>query len=575
MRKYLFIAFFSISFIALPQCMEKPTGNKKIAKNYLAFGQFKCALEEFKIMYQEKPGNPKINQAMAECYLGIPGEGARAIKHAELVVKKGNYEALDLYNLALAYHQGGQFKKALTTAEKYLKEFAPQEIELEVLEELISKCKTAIELTKFPISIKFENLGDKVNSEWNDLNPLCKTDESEIYFTTTRDNVMGGYSYGNGYISDVFVTKLSGSRYSKPRSIGSTFNSIDIDELAGSSINGRYLFVSTDSEGFQIFNLKMSYLRARARSYPKPENLEGINSNTSNEHSATITNNGQVIIFSSDREGGFGGYDLYISRKLPNQTWGEAVNLGPTINTKKNEMFPRFTELQDKIIFSSQGHVNMGGFDLFSSTFSNEFKDWTTPENLGYPINTQYDDYSIWYLQNNRYAYKSHYDTSGFGMADLYRLVFLDSTPQFSIITFNMEVEESVKTEESALKLENDTSNMYLDSLQQLPVGEDSVLVRNLIDSVNYLIDQRNLSVQELKPNCFAEVSVSNSDTEVEYGQYKSNPIKGGVLMILEPGKYDLSIEAEGFHPVNKSLIVNDKNQFQTFINEQVILKRK
>lgn len=575
MRKYLFIAFLSLSLSATSQCMEKPTGNKKIAKNYLTFRQYSCALKELLIIYKEKPTNTKLNQEIAEAYLGVPGSGGKAVPYAEFVISKGKYDNIDLFNLASAYHYAGQYDKSIASANRYVKEFSPVEEELKGIEQLISNCEAAKELLKFPLNIKFENLGEGVNSEWEDMNPFCDQEEGIIYFTTTREKTMGGYSLGNGYISDIFISKYKRNKYSKPRSIGPTLNTIDIDELAGTSADGSHLFVATDSEGFQIFNLKLSYKKPRSRSYPRPKNLDGINQQTSNEEAATITNDGQVLIFSSDREGGYGGLDLYISRKLPNNQWAMPVNLGPEINTEKNENFPRFTEFEEELIFASEGHLNMGGYDLFKTTCSKDFITWSAPVNLGYPINTQFDDRSIWYLENGRYAYKSHYDTAGFGMSDLYRLVLLDSTPQFSILNFTIATDSSLLQEINELELENNTDRVILDSLVQIEIVEDSLAHAQLIDSVQSIINARNLEIQSRRPNCFAEIYVSNSDTEEDYGQYKSNPIKGGVLMILEPGRYDLSIEAEGFHPVNKSLIIKDKTQFKAFIKKEVTLTKK
>ncbi len=574
--KYLFIFLFSvISSSGFSQCMGKPVGNSKIAKNYMAFGQFNCALEEYLIMFNEKPESIKYNRFVAEAYSGIPGSAGKGAKYMEFVINKGKYSEDDLFLLAYAYHQNAQFQKAITTCERYLNEFTPIEIELTEIEVVLSNSKSALELIKFPISVKFENLGKRVNTKWEDKNPFVTPLENIVTFQTSRNNVMGGYTYGNGYVDDVFITKLKGKKYSKPKSIGSMFNSVEIENLAGYSQDSRHLFISSDAQGFQIFDLKMSYMKPRARSFPKPLPLKGINNTASNEKEACITNDGSIIIFSSDREGGFGGYDLYISRKLPNGEWGTPQNLGSTINTKTDENFPIFNEDEDGITFASMGHLTMGGYDIFSSSFSSNYTKWTPPLNLGYPINTQFDDYTIQFLHKNRLAYKSHYDTTGFGMSDLYRLVFLDSTPQLSIINLVITLEEEIQQEVRSLKGLADSNLLYLDSLVNNDETMDSLSIVSITDSINV----ENHKIQEqlviLSPNCFTEVTVSNSETEEEYGIYKSNQIKGGILMILEPGKYDLSIKANGFKPLNKSLIIEDKNKFQKFIDKKFMLKKK
>ena len=88
---------------------------------------------------------------------------------------------------------------------------------MESVQKLISNCENALELLKFPLNIKFENLGDRINSKWDEFTPVPTANESQLLFTTTRKTVMGGYSAGNAYLSDIFISKLKGKKYSKPR----------------------------------------------------------------------------------------------------------------------------------------------------------------------------------------------------------------------------------------------------------------------------------------------------------------------------------------------------------------------
>jgi hypothetical protein len=607
MIKYFFIAI-SCVLLSMPnsanaQCMQKPTGDKKIAKNYMTFGQFTCALEEYLMIYAEKPNKEFINRAIAECYAGIPGLEKKAIKHGEFLLDNKKITHEDLWILALAYHKNYQFDKSIEIANKYIEMFKPDEFELANIQKLVSNCQDAKELLKFPLNIKFENLGEKINSKWDELNPMPTGDESQLIFTTSRSTVMGSFSAGNAFLPDLFISKLKGKKYSKPRSVGSIFNTIDIDEYAGSSADNKSMFVATDAEGFQIFNLKMSQMKPRGRSWPKPMNLVGINSNTTNEKTATINNEGDIIIFSSDREGGKGGYDLWISRKLPDGNWGEPINLGPEINTTGDDCFAQFNDEQNGILFASQGHINMGGFDIFQTAFSDDFKTWTTPRNLGYPINTTHDDFSIKFLQKKRLAYKSSYMDDSYGMADLYRLVLSDSTPQLTILNVKLKTDDIIRLSIDSLTALRDVSLYTLDSLRAIEASLDSLdndsldseliidltedqidqfvvvisdsIIAIKIDSVVQVIEEQNKKVQQTNPNCYAEIHVSNSSTEKDYGQYKSNTFRGGVLMILEPGKYDLSVTAEGYYPLNKSLIIYDKNRFEEFINKDYILRKK
>ena len=123
-----------------------------------------------------------------------------------------------------------------------------------------------------------------------------------------------------------------------------------------------------------------------------PFPAKDLNTNN-NEIDASFSFNGEYLYFSSDRRGGFGGYDIYRLKKLPDGTWSKAKNLGGKINSKSNEISP-FIGLDNKTLyFSSNGVTSMGGFDIFVSQI-NTIKEWSTPINLGVPVNSTDDDLS-------------------------------------------------------------------------------------------------------------------------------------------------------------------------------------
>jgi len=151
--------------------------------------------------------------------------------------------------------------------------------------------------------------------------------------------------------------------------------------------------------------------------------LEKLNNNINskaNETHACITDNGKTLYFTSDREGGFGGFDIYKSELDANGGWGAPQNIGATINSYLDEVTPFISEDSNTLYFSSQGHYNIGGFDIFKSTLKGD--SWTKPENLGYPFNTTDDDVFFFPLQNGKIAYYSKFKETGFGENDIYRI---------------------------------------------------------------------------------------------------------------------------------------------------------
>jgi outer membrane protein OmpA-like peptidoglycan-associated protein len=115
------------------------------------------------------------------------------------------------------------------------------------------------------------------------------------------------------------------------------------------------------------------------------------NSNDFSTGHPTVSSDGNILYFVSDMPGGIGGTDIYMSKKT-NGAWGIPVNLGTAINTPYNEMFPVLWK-DSVLYFSSEGHYNFGGMDIFRS--AKKGSAWSEGHNMGYPLNTSYDDFGI------------------------------------------------------------------------------------------------------------------------------------------------------------------------------------
>ena len=132
---------------------------------------------------------------------------------------------------------------------------------------------------------------------------------------------------------------------------------------------------------------------------------EGINTDKHWESQPSISPNGDVLYFTSDRPGGFGGLDIYRAYRLPDGEWGAPENLGPTVNTKKNEKSPFIHPDSESLYFASDGHPGMGGYDLFKIKAVRGSAGWDKPQNLGYPINTEKDEIGLMVTMDGQQAY--------------------------------------------------------------------------------------------------------------------------------------------------------------------------
>jgi hypothetical protein len=143
------------------------------------------------------------------------------------------------------------------------------------------------------------------------------------------------------------------------------------------------------------------------------------------ETHASLSKDGNALYFTSARRGGSGNLDIYRSERNPSGDWGEAVNLGPEINTSEDEDAPFLTAEGKRLIFCSKGHFNMGGYDIFYSDLETNGK-WTDPVNIGYPINTTGDDLFFYPIGNGLKGYMAKVDRDGPLTFDIYHVDILD-----------------------------------------------------------------------------------------------------------------------------------------------------
>ncbi|NJK86528.1 MAG: hypothetical protein HC906_11715 [Bacteroidales bacterium] len=181
------------------------------------------------------------------------------------------------------------------------------------------------------------------------------------------------------------------------------------------TVNGEELYLIKQSE----FNYDIYVSYYKDGNWAKAIKLNSKINSPKHESSVSISNDGNYLYFSSDRNGGFGGFDIYCSEKI-NGDWDKPVNMGNTINTTDDEEGPFISKDNKTLFFSSKGHRNIGGMDIF---FSSRLEDntWSKPENAGFPINTTDDDLFFTPFKNCSVVYYSKYDPKGFGRNDIIR----------------------------------------------------------------------------------------------------------------------------------------------------------
>lgn len=480
------------------------------------------ALEYYKYLVKADEKNIQYHLRLGVCYLSTYINKSLAIRHFQTVI---DLDALDntvnyaivYYLLGKAYHFDYKFDEAISAFEKFLKQENITAEDSELAKQKIQFCYNAKELIKFPIQVQFENLGKEINSEFADYYPHIPADESFIVFNSKRQE-NAGLLYNGSYASNVFISEVKEGKFKKARPIGGKLNTKDYNEaIIGMSANGRegIFYIDNNDDLIDLYLGEISDLSVTNIEILNPK----YNSNDL-EIAASVSADGETLYIASKRKGGYGGSDIYRARKLPNGHWGELENLGPEINTPYDDVFPNISPDEKTLYFSSEGHTSMGGLDIFKAEWDEKERKWTSIKNLGSPVNTPEDDMNFRISSTGKYGYISAFRPGGYGDLDIYRVNFEDIDHRYSVLA----------------------GKIYAVNTNQ--IFED------------------------------VEVTVMSSKGEF-YGSYIPNRNSGRYVIIVPPGSYLISLQAEGYEDVSFDVEILDKSDYRTFISQDLVLKPK
>jgi len=330
------------------------------AKTLFKYGAFDAALIKYQDLYNENPTDVEVNYRIGFCYLMTNYDKSAAIPYFEFALENGKKGVEPIIEIGQAYMYAHRFDDAIAKFNQYKNLIGKKPDLINIADKYISFCQNAKELIANPVPVTITNMGDRINSAQSDFFPAINREETKLLFSTNRRYI----SQFAEFIHDVNVTEYKYGRWKRPRSVGSKINSTDHEYLVGATPMLDVLVVrprTYESDG-DIFLVEIT---KSGKSYEAPVKLpEPINYEKSFESSGCLSPSGDTLYFSSDREGGLGGSDIYFSLKI-GENWGIPQNLGPTINTPYNDEYPRVSFDGKILMFASEGHKSMGGYDIF------------------------------------------------------------------------------------------------------------------------------------------------------------------------------------------------------------------
>lgn len=515
MGKLKFILSVLVFFVSLATIAQNKDVQEEAA---IAFDSkdYKKAYELYDKLYTQVPKNFEYKFRLGYSSIFYPEKKARAIEIFEDIKRTDKSADADYY-LAKAYHINYKFDQAITSYDAYIaaKGNKIKEDDKPFIADAkigVMNCNNGKELIAKKIVADIKNIGAPINTNETEGVPIISADESIMIYTYIGEKSTGGLlndmlkpdKVEGTYHEDIFSsTRNNDSTWNTPVSI-SSLNSNSNDAAVALSPDGQVLF-SFASDVKNPGDLCASKLVGTE--WSKPEKLNSNINSESWEGSCSITADGRYLYFASERPGGFGGRDLYMSERV-NGDWGPAVNLGASINTEYNEDAPFIHPDGITLFFSSQGHKSIGGYDIMYSIKKDN--NWIEPLSMGIPLNTTEDD--RYYVINAKgdvgYFSSNRGGAGGKGQQDIYTV-----TPGI--------------------------------------LGEKPILA--LLKGSVYVDD---------KPT-EAKIEITKIETNELIGPYYANSKTGKYLMAISPGSgYKIKITVAGIDSIEEQIDVEKLQKF-------------
>jgi len=448
------------------------------AEDFFLQEYYTLALPIYEDLIEKYPNETYLQYRLGMCYLKKQDAYDKAVLYLKPIAESDPDAADIKYFLGIAYHLTYQFDDAIKVFNEYLNQKIDDE-QQQITKRLIENCMNAKMLVATPAEVTITNIGAPINSEASEYVPVISSDEQTMLFTYVGKKSKGGFE-------DIFISEKSANgQWKNPEPLGDNINGYNHDACIALSPDGKPLLGEVNTNHW--------------------------------EGSASLSADGKTLYFTSDKPAGFGGRDIYKATLINDSIWGNIENLGPTINTPYNDDAPFIHPDGRTLVFSSEGHNSMGGYDIFHTQLQLNGT-WLPPTNIGFPINSPDRDTYYVLSADGKTGYFSSGRPGGYGLQDIYSVMpgLVGFIPTIAVvkgtITLNNQPAEAEiivtiqSSEETHSKLgSNSVTGEYLTNL---PKGDIYEVIYKLKDA--HLLKLKGDSiVMEL-------IAIENTDDFVE-----------------------------------------------------------
>lgn len=534
MRYILFTFFIIISFSLTAQKKYSTTKKKAIAEFELAEklyynAQYKDAVSKLDIALNKDENFIEAYLLKAQIYFEINDIENEIIQYEKALEINRNYTSKIQYLLSVAYFNNEQYKASLDIC-KEAQQMGTRSARLErLIEDGIEAAAFALELYENPVPYEPINLGDKVNSPYDDYWPMLSTNGTRIY-TTKKIPIINDMPISQRNANeDFFINFLNNdSVWDQARSI-QPLNTRGNEGAPSISADGQTFVFTACNRQDGLGKCDIYIAKRRRNGWTRPQNIGApINSNLW-ETQPSISSDGKTIYFVRPVGRSTENNNLWVSH-FEDEKWSEPIQLGDSINTKQREEAPFIHPDGQTLYFVSNGHLGMGGLDIFKSTRTNDTT-WSKPQNIGYPINTVYDEQSL----------------------------FVSVSGDVALISSDRALDDR-GLEIYSFELPQEAKPNYVSYVE------------------GYITDAKtNLPVQ-------AKIELIDLNTSELLVQPESDPETGKYLLCLPPNReYMINISNQGYLPYSDHLFLGSESRLKPLkkdiklqpieINAQVVLK--
>ena len=446
MRLFFLIIFYTFLHFSILHGQPLSDSQKAVSfyrkgEDALLKNKYKTAIQYFKLAIKLQPDLVAAERGIGISYEGLNDWYSARQMYASIIEKAPQFSRLLYYQIGELYYKEGNYKRAISYFEQFerlqglpLIQFTVNGEKEEILErETLKKlpitfqaCRMALDSSHLATQSNVVNLGSSINTNADEYFPFITNDQYILLYTKRKNENKD---------EDLFIANSNEyNQWGNGSPFDNQINTIYNEGMSTLVRDGRTLYFTAcnrpeikgpcDIWTGQIENGQVREVKAIA-DHPNSDSWES---------QACISCDGRVLYFASNRPGGLGGTDIWVSVKQKDGTWSNPSNLGTPINTDKDEESPFISNDGNRLFFSSTGHIGFGGQDIFMSSFD-KYRGWSNAFNLGPTINSPFEDLGFVLTADGLSGYFASDRPGGFGGMDIYK-VNLQSQLRGDLITY-------------------------------------------------------------------------------------------------------------------------------------------